>query len=145
MSFLHGTEGWLLSLICWLPVLYYTCTLLLISLLLWVIFNINVDGSSNTLDSTFDRHCTCVEGHSSPSFLIEAQVFSTHAFHGPPVPTYQHQGDSLRMLLSLKSIMLVPLSLPMIGLGIVTHKGSLLGLWFPLIYEAIALLLGVVT
>lgn len=41
--------------------------------------------------------------------------------------------------------MLVPFSLPMIGLGIVTHKGSLLGLWFPSIYEAIALLLGVVT
>lgn len=60
MSFLHGTEGRFLSLICWLPVLYYTCTLLLISLLFWVIFNINVDGSSNTLDSTFDRHCTCV-------------------------------------------------------------------------------------
>lgn len=61
MSFLHGADSRLLSLICWLPVLFCSCALVLISLLLfWVIFHIDVDGSSNTLDNTFDRHCTYV-------------------------------------------------------------------------------------
>lgn len=48
------------------------------------------------------------------------------------------------MLFSLESIVLVLVSMTMVGLGIVTHKGSHLRLWFSSVYEGIPLLLDVV-
>lgn len=64
----------------------------------------------------------------------------------PPHPPHppDSKGGILWMWLSLKPAVLVPFSLLVIGFRIVTRQGGLWGVWFPLTYEGIALLLEVV-
>lgn len=95
-----------------------------------VTFNIDVDGTSNnTLDSTLTD--TAPVSQSSLSLLIEARFCSGYLVLMCFIPRpHQPKGSNFWMLLSLKLTVLAPFSLPMIGLGIVTHQGRLLGLWF---------------